>query len=74
MSKQDIIRAIEAFAAERALSPSTVTSRAVGNSRLYNRLVSGGDCTTEIAARIMAWIAHARTNSDATGSRNGNAG
>jgi hypothetical protein len=56
MTKQQIIAAIEAHAKQRKIAPATVTSRAVGNSRLYQRLVDGGDCTTEVAARIAAWI------------------
>jgi hypothetical protein len=57
MTKHDLIQAIEAFATERNLSPSTVTSRAVGNSRLYSRMKHGaGGCTIEVANRIMAYI------------------
>lgn len=56
MKKQDIIIAVEAFAGGRGISPATVTSRAVGNSRLYARMKKGGDCTTEVAARLLAYI------------------
>lgn len=57
MDKTQIIAAIEAHAKVRGIAPATITSRAVGNSRLYKRLIKGGDCTTGIAARILAFIA-----------------
>lgn len=56
MTRQAIIAQIEAFAAKRGIAPATVTSRAVGNSRLYKRMKDGGDCTTEIAAKLLAFI------------------
>ena len=56
MDRQSIINAIKAHAKARNIAPATVTSRAVGNSRLYDRLINGGDCTTEVARRIVAWI------------------
>ncbi|SEL41226.1 hypothetical protein SAMN04488032_1277 [Pacificibacter marinus] len=60
MKKQDIIIAVEAFAGNKGISPATVTSRAVGNSRLYARMKQGGDCTTEVAARLLAYIDKAK--------------
>ncbi len=57
MDRNEVITAIEAFAAERGIAPATVTSRAVQNSRLYHRMVQGGDCTTGVARRIMSFIA-----------------
>ena len=57
MDRNQIIAAIEAHAARRGIAPATITSRAVGNSRLYKRMVDGGDCTTGIAKRIVAFIA-----------------
>lgn len=59
MTRTQIIAAIEAHAKERGLSPATITGRAVGNSRLYHRMVAGGDCTTGIAERIIAFIEQA---------------
>lgn len=56
MERTQLINAIEAHAQRRGLAPATVTSRAVGNSRLHRRLVDGGDCTTGIAAKIIAFI------------------
>ena len=56
MDKNALIEAIEAHAAKRQLAPATITSRAVQNSRLYSRLKDGGDCTTEIAGKIIAYI------------------
>lgn len=57
MDRTALIQAIEAHAAKRSLAPATITSRAVQNSRLYQRLKDGGDCTTEIARKIMEYIA-----------------
>jgi len=56
MNKHQIITEIEAFATKHGLAPSTVTGRAVGNSRLYQRMKNDGDCTTEVAARVIRYI------------------
>jgi hypothetical protein len=56
MTRDQIISRIETFAAAQGIAPATVTSRAVGNSRLYRRMRQGGDCTTEVAARIVRYI------------------
>jgi hypothetical protein len=56
MTREQIISRIETFAASQGIAPATVTSRAVGNSRLYRRMLQGGDCTTEVAARIVRYI------------------
>lgn len=57
MNRIQLIEAIEAHAARRGIAPATVTSRAVENSRLYHRLLDGGDCTTGVAQRILDFIA-----------------
>jgi hypothetical protein len=56
ISEHDLIAQIEAFAAARGIAPATVTSRAVGNSRLYTRLVNGGGCSLRIAGKLIAYI------------------
>jgi len=56
MDREHIIKAIEAFSERSGLAPATITGRAVGNSRLYQRMKDGGDCTTEIGKRIIAFI------------------
>jgi hypothetical protein len=56
MDRITLIQAIEAHAAKCGLAPATITSRAVSNSRLYHRLIDGGDCTTESARKIVDWI------------------
>lgn len=53
MKTEDIITAIEEIAKSSGHSPSTVTGRVVGNSRLYQRLKDGGSCTVRIAEKIM---------------------
>jgi len=57
MTRDDIIEKIEACAAARGISPATVTSRAVGNSRLYSRMKNGGGCNVMVAERLATWIA-----------------
>jgi hypothetical protein len=64
MIEQDILTELEAYASARKLSPATVTSRAVQNSRLYAHLKAGGDCTTRIVARLRAYMAANPANSD----------
>jgi len=49
-----------AFATSKGIAPATVTSRAVGNSRLYHRLASGKSCTLAIAAKVRAWMDQSR--------------
>ena len=56
MDRTSLIQAIEAHATKRGIAPATVTSRAVQNSRLYHRLIDGGDCTTEVARKLVDWI------------------
>lgn len=56
MDREQIIQIIEAHSQRTGQAPATITRRAVENSRLYARLISGGDCTTEIAKRIAAFI------------------
>lgn len=56
MTRDKLISRIEAYAAERGIAPATVTSRAVGNSRLYHRLKRGGGCTLDVADRLAAFM------------------
>lgn len=56
MTRDDLIRKIEEHAAARGLAPATVTSRGVGNSRLYRTLKGGGGCTLEIAQRLLTYM------------------
>ncbi|WP_236635823.1 hypothetical protein [Paracoccus aminophilus] len=57
MTKAEIIAAIEHHAATAGVSPATVTGRAVGNSRLYSRMMAGGGCTVDVAERLLNYIA-----------------
>lgn len=57
MTKELLISNIEDFAKRMNIAPATVTSRAVGNSRLYHRLKAGKSCTLDVAERIHAFIA-----------------
>lgn len=52
-----LISEIECYAAERHVAPATVTSRAVGNSRLYRRLKDGKSCTLSVAERLRKYMA-----------------
>lgn len=56
MTKEHLISDIEGFALLMNIAPATVTSRAVGNSRLYHRLKDGKSCTLDVAERIQKFI------------------
>lgn len=56
MTRDDLIQKIEEYAIARGIAPATVTSRAVGNSRLYRNLKRGGGCTLEIASRLVSYM------------------
>lgn len=58
MDKQILIKEIEQFADAHNIAPATVTSRAVGNSRLYSRIKSGGSCTIRIAESLREYMAN----------------
>jgi hypothetical protein len=62
--RQTLIQRIDEFCRRRGIAPATVTGRAVGNSRLYARLLAGGDCTTEVAARVLAWLERQQPTGD----------
>ncbi len=64
-NEHDLIARIEAFAMARGIAPATVTSRAVGNSRLYARLQQGGGCSIRIAAKLLAYMAQEPAKSEA---------
>ncbi|TJZ85809.1 hypothetical protein [Paracoccus hibiscisoli] len=56
MDREKLITLIKEHAENFGLAPATITGKAVDNSRLYSRLVSGGDCTTSIAAKVSDWV------------------
>ncbi|WP_118138592.1 hypothetical protein [Oceanicella sp. SM1341] len=56
MSNADIIVEIEEFARFAGIAPATVTSRAVGNSRLHRNLKAGRTCTLAVAERVRAYM------------------
>lgn len=57
MTTDEIISEIEGYAARAGLSPATVTSRAVSNSRLYERMKAGGSCSLKTAGRLRDYMA-----------------
>tara|TARA_X000001316_G_C894575_1_gene15045 strand:+ start:124 stop:333 length:210 start_codon:yes stop_codon:yes gene_type:complete len=57
MMNAQLISEIERFATESQVAPATVTSRAVGNSRLYRRLKDGKSCTLSVAERLRKYMA-----------------
>lgn len=57
MTPEHLIAQIEAFAAANGIAPATVTSRAVGNSRLYRRMKEGGGCNVRVANRLIEFMA-----------------
>lgn len=56
MTEAELIKAIERHAKKRRIAPATVTSQAVGNSRLYSNLKSGKTCSLRVARRICEYI------------------
>lgn len=65
MDTNSLISEIEAFASSKGIAPATVTSRAVKNSRLYDRMKSGGSCTIRVAEKLRAYMAAASEAGDA---------
>ena len=59
MTEADLIAHIESFAGRHGIAPATVTSKAVGNSRLFDLLKAGKSCTLTTAHRIMGYMAEA---------------
>lgn len=56
MMTAQLISEIERFASSKGVAPATVTSRAVGNSRLYRRLKDGKSCTLGVADRLRQYM------------------
>jgi len=52
----DLVKRIEHYSAQTGLAPSTITQRAVGNSKLYARLCAGGSVTIRVADRLLAYM------------------
>lgn len=57
MTRVDLITEIQSFAARHGIAPATVTSRGVGNSRLYARMLAGGGCNLIVAERLRSYMA-----------------
>lgn len=57
MTREALLARLEAHAQTHGISPATITSRAVGNSRLYSRLKAGGGCTLDVAQRLSDYMA-----------------
>lgn len=56
MTSEELIQAIDAYASAAGIAPATVTSRAVGNSRLYMRMANGGSCSLTTADRVCSYM------------------
>lgn len=56
MTEHEIISLIETHAIAAGLSEATICERAVGNSRLYSRLKSGGGCSTKTITRLVNYF------------------
>ncbi|WP_294119567.1 hypothetical protein [Shimia sp.] len=54
--QEKLVRRIEAASERAGLSAATICERAVRNSRLYDRLKSGGSCTYETGGKIHSFI------------------
>jgi len=56
MERETLLAEITEYAARAGWKPSTVCLRAVGNGHLYRRMKEGGDCTTDVAARLRQYM------------------
>lgn len=56
MTTHELIAAIEQYGLRAGIAPATVTGRAVGNSRLYQRMKGGGSCTVDVAERLLIFF------------------
>lgn len=56
MMNEQLLSEIESYASKHGIAPATVTSRAVGNSRLHKRLCEGGSCTLGVADRLRQFM------------------
>ncbi len=65
MTENDLIQAIDDFAAKRGIAGATVTKYAVENSQLYGSLKSGGSCSLKTANKILLFIANNAASEDA---------
>lgn len=61
--RNPLIDEIEEASAKFGLAPSTIGQRAVTNSRLYKRLLGGGDCSYRVTRDVRKFI----SNLEATG-------
>jgi hypothetical protein len=57
MEREQLLQAIDDYAAASGLSPKTVCQYAVKGSNLYDRLRAGGECLPRTARKIMSYIA-----------------
>jgi hypothetical protein len=57
MSTATLLEKIEGYCQATGISPSTLGVRAVGNSRLYERLQSRLERDAAVAAKVEAYIA-----------------
>lgn len=55
-SRTEIIKAIEAYAAQSGLKPSTICQYAVRNRRLYYRLLARQEQDEALAQRLLHWM------------------
>lgn len=55
-TRERLIKKIEEAKITLNLSGESVCRRAADNSRIYQRLLDGGDVTTEKADQIFSWI------------------
>ena len=56
MDRKQIIAEIERHSLLTNLAPATICDRAVGNSRLFKRLLEGGECLPRTARKLRAWM------------------
>jgi len=63
-NRTTIIDAIQRYAEESGLKPSSIGQMAVRNSRLYGRSVAAEERDAKIAERILQWISDHRSGTE----------
>jgi len=56
MNRDQIITAVDTYAAKSGLKQSTICQYALGNRLVYDRLVNGGGCSISSVERLLSWL------------------
>lgn len=57
MQRDEIIKAVDDYAAASGLAHSTICQYALRNRMVYERLKSGGSCSVSSVEALLSWMA-----------------